>query len=431
MIFKPMLALVLALFLISSEALADTTPPDVIGTILEVEGKATVISGNKRTPATVDMEVRANDVLETGHQSKIYVYFIDSTEITISENSTLSLDSYVYDTSDTSDNHAVYSVLKGTFLYVSGLLAKSEKPDVTVNIPAGSIGIRGTRFWGGDLDNEYGVVVGDGEVIVDTGNGSVNLRKGEGTSLRGRGITPTPPKLWPTEKIDRARKTVTMKDPAAIGKRILAVKENKHPQLVQKHIQLQKAKLEEIRKKIESESPDLDVKPTMDELKKIRRQEKLNSGFSPLDRLNKMRADEADKIKPVRQERRTFLRDKPDVQTTPAARAAEPVTKVPARKMDRPAPVEIKRREAIQERMEQKIEDAPESLKEQLQEKREELKENITPLKKMKPILDNSDMSSSLTAPKGNIEQADDSSDEKRKRPHWGVFKKRIKFQNT
>lgn len=219
---------------------------DAIGTILEVEGTATRQTATGTAPATVNMPVHAGDTLSTGTGSRLYVLLIDNTEFTLSENSRMTVEDYSFDDQDTTGNHAVYSILQGAFLYVSGLVAKKENPDITINIPQGSIGIRGTRLWGGDLDGDYNILVGEGEIDIDTtGDGKpLRLKKNEGTTLRGRGIRPAAAKIWAKERIARAVGTVALKNPKIIGQRMKAEQEKHQPALRRKHRELQKRRLE-------------------------------------------------------------------------------------------------------------------------------------------------------------------------------------------
>lgn len=193
----------------------------IIGTIQEVEGVVTVTSsGGAKVPAAVDTPVHGHDTIMTGPASRAFVLLIDNTELTLSENTTLRLDDYVYDNEDTTENKGVYSILQGTFLYVSGLVAKKENPDVTVNTPYGAIGIRGTEFWGGDIDGVYGILVNDGRVSVRNESGTVALAKGEGTTLRSRREAPLRGMRWGDEKIQRAVASVSLKNRAQVRQRI-------------------------------------------------------------------------------------------------------------------------------------------------------------------------------------------------------------------
>lgn len=203
------------------------TPPamaasdEIVGTVLEVEGTATVTGANGAAqPVYVNSPIHPTDVIVTGPASRVYLQLIDNTEFTVGENGQMSIDEYDFDTKNKDNNHATYSVAKGAFLYVSGLVAKKENPDVTVNVPVGSIGIRGTKFWGGDLDGAYNVIVGEGEVELANAGGKVRLKKGQGTRVKGAGIAPEPAKTVPQDRIARAVATVALANPGVVGERM-------------------------------------------------------------------------------------------------------------------------------------------------------------------------------------------------------------------
>lgn len=211
--------LAVLLMLLSAPVVAQEA--GVIGTILEVEGKATVsVSGQSAVAAKVDMPVHTGDVLTTGEGARLFVLLIDDTELTLSENASMTVDEYIFDADDVAGNKARYSVLKGAFLYVSGLMTKRPDPDVTIETPYASLGIRGTTVWGGDDAGEYGIFVGDGKVDVKTDAGRVRLGKGDGTGLKGRHLAPGQVKQWSQERIGRATKTVALSRAEIIRQKI-------------------------------------------------------------------------------------------------------------------------------------------------------------------------------------------------------------------
>lgn len=194
----------------------------VIGTIMEVEGDATITTeGREPAEIAVDTPVHLNDVVETGKGARVFILFIDNTEMTLSENTKLAVDEWVFNPDDNTEDKGVYSILKGTFLYVSGLIAKKENPDVQVNTPVGSIGIRGTVFWGGDIDDTYGILVNKGRVNVKTDAGQVTVEEGQGTSVRDRKAPPAAVKTWAPEKITRATATVKLRQPEQVRERVV------------------------------------------------------------------------------------------------------------------------------------------------------------------------------------------------------------------
>lgn len=215
---------VLALsFVLSFAALpAMAANNEIIGTVLEVEGTGSISSGGTIAPLALNMPVRLHDVVSTGPKSRAYILLIDNTELTVAENGQMSVDDYAFDIANPPINHASYSFLKGAFLYVSGLVAKKDAPDVTIKTPVGSIGIRGTRFWGGPMDGQYGFIVGDGTIVLDTGYGKATLTRGLGTTVAAPGAAPGAVMPWPPQRIDRAIATVSLRDAVTVGARMQA-----------------------------------------------------------------------------------------------------------------------------------------------------------------------------------------------------------------
>ncbi len=100
----------------------------------------------------------------------------------------------------------------GAFRFVSGKLAGLASDDMTVRTPSATIGIRGTDFWGGDIDASYGVFLFSGRVVVTTLGGAAVLdRPGTGTSVTDAAAAPGPVVTWPQAKVARAAATVTFR----------------------------------------------------------------------------------------------------------------------------------------------------------------------------------------------------------------------------
>lgn len=105
------------------------------------------------------MPVQLNDRIITGDNSKLQGMLLDETVFTLGPGSDMVLDEFVYDPSS-SPEKITARVLKGTFRWVSGKVAHDS---VKVNLPSGTIGIRGTDFQ---------------IKISPAGNGSIKLYKG-------------------------------------------------------------------------------------------------------------------------------------------------------------------------------------------------------------------------------------------------------------
>ena len=116
-----------------------------IGMIKTLKGNAYVIDGKQRDTASVGEKVHSNDTLETGEDGAMGLTFIDNTTLSLGPNSQITLTTFIFDPNQ--DNYAfVVNIVRGTFLFVSGIIGKVSPRSVAIETPVSSIGIRGTRF---------------------------------------------------------------------------------------------------------------------------------------------------------------------------------------------------------------------------------------------------------------------------------------------
>ena len=92
---------------------------------------------------------------------------------------------------------------------MSGQVSKLASADVSVTTPVAVVGIRGTEFWGGPIDDQaLGVFLIEGSVSVSNGAGQQILNlPGQGTNI----AAPGPVTFWPPDKVGRAIATVTFR----------------------------------------------------------------------------------------------------------------------------------------------------------------------------------------------------------------------------
>lgn len=217
------LPLLLALFLsFTAPALAaEDAGEGIIGTILEVEGAGTVTpQGKGAVKAAIKTPVHMNDLVATGPKSRIFILFVDETQITLSENAKLKVDRYVFNPDNAKDNKATFSIFDGAFKYVSGLVSKKERPDVNIQTNFGNIGIRGTQLWGGRIKENYGVHVTEGQVQVRNDGGAVVVDKGKGTFVKSRKEKPSAAAPFPAEAMQFIQSSVFLMGEAMLMQRI-------------------------------------------------------------------------------------------------------------------------------------------------------------------------------------------------------------------
>lgn len=187
-----------------------------IGQLVALEGRVFYAANENHTEMKLNDPVFLNTVVETGPASRALILFVDNTQITLGENAQVTIDEYVFDPYDPEENKGTFELSKGAFMWVSGLVSKRAEPQVKIKNKMGSIGIRGTEFWSGELDAErYGVFTFDGLVNWSVEKGAIDIPKNTGVILG-----PDKPDLeateWKTKTIEAARESVAFHNQADI-----------------------------------------------------------------------------------------------------------------------------------------------------------------------------------------------------------------------
>jgi hypothetical protein len=174
-----------------------------VGTVTRVQKSAQIGS----TPAKSGMPVNMNDVITTGPGARLQITFRDETLLTLGENARVVIDRFVYDPGSSTGVLAL-NAGQGALRFATGKLGKMTNKDVTVTTPGAALAVRGTEFWGGFIDLQYGVLLLSGEVDVSNSVGAVTLANpGEGTDIPPPlkdEYAPLEPYIWPEEKVARA-----------------------------------------------------------------------------------------------------------------------------------------------------------------------------------------------------------------------------------
>lgn len=157
----------------ANDTASDASP---IGAAQEVKGEAFVIhtDGSKEKIA-IGTPIFEGDVIETSKEGAVNIGFIDDTSLAVSENARVALDHYTYDASTESGKQDI-SVLRGVFVFTSGLIGRDDPDDVHINTPVGSIGIRGTIIAGHiNPGGESEISVLEGAIVVKNDTSEVVL----------------------------------------------------------------------------------------------------------------------------------------------------------------------------------------------------------------------------------------------------------------
>ena len=120
---------------------------DVVGRLTQVEGRVDLMRGGQlpATPVKVDDGVQPGDVLRTKSLSKAQITFIDNSVLTISPESRVGIEAYMFDSAQNKRN-AVLQLFQGLAHAVVNKVYKSAEPDFVIKTHTAIMGIRGTEF---------------------------------------------------------------------------------------------------------------------------------------------------------------------------------------------------------------------------------------------------------------------------------------------
>jgi len=115
--------------------------------------------------AVVGTSVHMGDRLSTGAKARLEVTFRDNSLLTLGENANVVIDRYVYNPSKSTGELAL-NATRGAFRFAGGGIEQMQKKTVTVNTPNAALAVRGTHFWAGPINGQYGVLLLKGKVRV-------------------------------------------------------------------------------------------------------------------------------------------------------------------------------------------------------------------------------------------------------------------------
>ncbi len=203
--------IIIAVTLLGCFAGHQAAAQDAIGTVSRIQGEASGARGGATRALGLNSSVFRNETVSTGTTARLEVTFADNTRLTLGEKAKLTLDNYVFDTA--AGSGTINFGVVGAFRFISGQLSKLANAEVSVTTPVAIVGIRGTEFWGGPIDDQaLGVFLIAGAVSVSNAAGQQILNApGQGTNIAAPGAAPGPVTVWPQDKVNRAIATVTFR----------------------------------------------------------------------------------------------------------------------------------------------------------------------------------------------------------------------------
>ena len=142
-------------------------------------------------------KIYLNETIFAGAGAGTQILLLDQSTFTIGSDSEVVMDTFIYDPA-TNDGKIVASVKQGSLKVISGLISKKNPDSLTVEVPEGTLGSRGTEFQtvvsnkrtdtlliGPGKNNTLGlrpgaVLVGNkfGNTMLDNPNSFASMQKG-------------------------------------------------------------------------------------------------------------------------------------------------------------------------------------------------------------------------------------------------------------
>ncbi|MBC7619579.1 MAG: FecR domain-containing protein [Candidatus Saccharibacteria bacterium] len=189
-----------------SAPVAMTLPPGAVGVFTNVEGKAQVVrTGIAARDAEVYDTIREGDVLQTTAGSFVRVKMADGSSLMLRPNTQMAVTQFSFKETSPSTDKAIFSLLKGGFRAISGLLGRRNPAQTAYNTRNATIGIRGTNVGAEEcVGNSCGnsqdgtpippglhVDVARGVVEVSNEGGKQTLKQGESGFVKDKISPPT------------------------------------------------------------------------------------------------------------------------------------------------------------------------------------------------------------------------------------------------
>jgi len=116
------------------------------GSVKSVSGKVVIQRHEKdEIAAETGTRIYPRDRIQSGKDGSASLILQDDTIICIGPNSTMNMEAFTFTPSKYEYSMAT-RLLKGTFLFLSGVIAKIAPDNMKIQTPDGTIAVRGTRF---------------------------------------------------------------------------------------------------------------------------------------------------------------------------------------------------------------------------------------------------------------------------------------------
>lgn len=120
---------------------------DLAGHVEAVIGRVYATDGNDESRRLEkDAPVYAGDTIATPRNGYVKIRYLDEASMSIRPRSELRIDDYRFRDTDEPRRKSFFSLIKGGFRTISGLIGRADRLNYRVNTPIATVGIRGTEY---------------------------------------------------------------------------------------------------------------------------------------------------------------------------------------------------------------------------------------------------------------------------------------------
>jgi hypothetical protein len=110
-----------------------------------VKGEVLIVSSEVAVRAVQNMKVIPGDSIKTGSNSSVGLIFEDDTVVSLGPGSEMEIDEFLFNPAERQLSF-VARMIKGTFSFITGQIAKLAPQKVILETPGATLGVRGTKF---------------------------------------------------------------------------------------------------------------------------------------------------------------------------------------------------------------------------------------------------------------------------------------------
>ena len=207
-----MLRSILFLLILLAPQISRAADPLSAGTVLHLQGAAFTNHHDSSNNLSKGATILVGDHIVTGHNSRVVVEMTDGSVLTLGADTEFAINDYHY-SKPAKQGSASLELVRGVFRAVTGAIGKLRERDFKVKTSVGTIGIRGTDFWGGFYFSQAldVALLGGKGIYIENAAGRIEISKiGDGATISSSNAAPGAPIHWGDKKLNAAKQSVAL-----------------------------------------------------------------------------------------------------------------------------------------------------------------------------------------------------------------------------